>query len=184
MLKLLCIFLSISTAIGAIGIARDGQESNFSSQALFRVPDSPIDIILERRNIHLFLAEYERTLVLRVNGMEVLRHEAAVDTGGYSHMNIFQVSSDQYFLIGELSSDSFFLDLSRTSLSRVTGERRRASGRFVGSFDRDEKGWRFIPVRERGMQKSLIDQQGGILDMSALLVPNDHRQAPCGCPRC
>ena len=154
---MLSAFLLISTTIGVIGIVRNGayQESDFSSEAIFRVPDSSFDIILERRNIHLFLAEYERTLVLRLNGKEVVRQGAAEDTGGYSRMNVFQLSDHEYFLVGEFSFDTYFLDLSRTSLTRL--ERRdNALGSFVGSFDRDEKGWRFIPVSEREIQKNLL----------------------------
>ena len=160
---MLSAFLFISTTIGVLEIARYGvyQESDFSSKAIFRVPDSSFDIILERRNIHLFLAEYERTLVLRFDGREVVRQKAAEDTGGYSSMNIFQLSDHEYFLVGELSFDSYLLDLSRTSLMRL--ERRDSSpGLFVGSFDRDEEGWRFIPACERGIQRNLIEQRGGI----------------------
>ena len=157
MLKMLSVFLLISTTVGVIGLARNGvyQESDFSSKAIFRVPDSSFDIILERRNIHLFLAEYERTLVVRFDGKEVVRQEAADDTGGYSRMNVFQLSDHEYFLVGELSFDSYFLDISRKSLTRLE-RRENALDSFVGSFDRDEKGWRFIPVSERGIQKSLL----------------------------
>jgi hypothetical protein len=154
---MLSVFLFVSTTIGVLGIARNDvyQESDFSSKAIFRVPDSAFDIILERRNVHLFLAEYERTLVLRFEGKEVVRQKAADDTGGYSRMNVFQLSDHEYFLVGEFSFDSYLLDISRTSLLRLE-QRDNKRGSFVGSFDRDEKGWRFIPVGERGIQKNLL----------------------------
>ncbi|PYT00151.1 MAG: hypothetical protein DMF63_09300 [Acidobacteria bacterium] len=157
-LKLLGAFLLVSTVIGTVRFVQQlnfYEESIFTDPAVFQVPETSIDIILERRNIHPFLAEYERTLVLRIDGKDVLRKEVAVDTGGYSRMNVFRLSADEYFLQGKLSADSFYLDVSRTSLIQLN-EKPLAAGRFIGSFDHDESGWRFIPVSERQML------QGGI----------------------
>ena len=159
MLKSLSLFLLISTVLGVVGIIvtfDPYQGSTYSARAVCQIPNSAISIILERRNIHLFLAEYERTLVLDIDGKEVLRHEVAIDTGGYSRMNVFRISEDEYLLVGQLSFDRYLLNVSTKALHRLREGSQFDSGRFVGSFDRDEKGWRFISVSERSIQKSLI----------------------------
>src|SRR5688500_761182 len=105
----LLLSIILLVAIVGVGTARIDlyKEGSHSSEAIFKLPNSSIEVVLERRNIHLFLPEYERTLVLRVNGTEVHRLGAAVDTGGYSRMNVHRKSSHEYFLSGELSFDRY-----------------------------------------------------------------------------
>jgi hypothetical protein len=131
-------------------------KARFSTEAIFLVPGSKSEIALERRAIHLFLAEYERTLILRDNGQEVLRLAAAEDSGGYSRMNVYRVSDSVFYLRGEMSFDRYLLDTSRPSVTRESLGETPSAAQFIGAFDRDCKGWRFIPKYERAEQKPKI----------------------------
>lgn len=128
-------------------------KSSYSTEAIYKIPNSSVEIVLERRAIHLFLAEYERTLVLRISKKEIIRKEVAADTGGYSRMNVYFISPSEYFLCGNLSHDKFYLDIQKRDLSEANEEKPKEA-KFLGSFDRDQKGWRFIPVLEREEQTS------------------------------
>jgi hypothetical protein len=155
------LLLSILTliAIGALDLAYEGVyiESLHSSEAVFKIPGISAELVLERRGTHLFLAEYERTLILRVGLREIMRQEAAADTGGYSRMNVYQISPSEYFLSGELSYDRYSLDMSVPAINKATLEEKPANSRFIGCFDHDEEGWRFIPEPERVEQKSKLE---------------------------
>lgn len=134
-------------------------KASYATEAVFRVPRTNIEIILERRAIHLFLAEYERTLVLRVDEKEVLRKEVAADSGGYSRMNVYQISPAEYFLIGDMEFDRHVLDITRQKLNSIISAEKPSSAKFVGAFDIDEKrSWHFITVTEREEQKSKFEQ--------------------------
>ena len=132
-------------------------KASYSTKAIFRVPNSKVEIILERRAAHLFLGEYERTLVLRLNGKSILRTEAAFDTGGYSRMNVYRISPSEYFVSGAFSYDSFKLNVERREISSTESEEKPAQAKFVGAFDKDNNYyWRFIPASEREELKTKL----------------------------
>lgn len=133
-------------------------KASYSTEAVFRVPGSAVEIVLDRRCIHLFLAEYERTLIVRIGTGEMLRRPVAVDTGGYSRMNVYQVSPTDFFLQGELSFDRYLLETSAAALTDAVLKEKPVESRFVGAFDRDENGWRFIPAHEREEQKPRMQE--------------------------
>lgn len=127
-------------------------KASYSTEAVLRVSQTDIEIILERRCIHLFLAEYERTLVVRTGGKEILREDVAGDSGGYSRMNIYMISPTKYFLSGALSFDIHELDIARMELNSSSLSKQPASAKFIGAFDFDkdkERVWRFISVNQR-----------------------------------
>ncbi len=84
-------------------------KSSYSTEAIYKIPNTSVEIVLERRAIHLFLAEYERILLLRIGKKEIIRQEVAADSGGYSRMNIYLISPSEYFLSGDISHDKFYL---------------------------------------------------------------------------
>lgn len=134
-------------------------KASYSTKAILQVPQTSVEIILERRAIHLFLAEYERTLVLRVDGKEVLRKVVAADSGGYSRMNVYQISPSEYFLSGDISFDKYELDITRQKLNSIISTEKPSSTKFVGAFDVDEKrSWRFISAGERREQRSKFEK--------------------------
>jgi len=132
-------------------------KASYSTEAVFKIPNYKAEIILQRRTAHLFLGEYERTLVLRLNGKSILRHEAAFDTGGYSRMNIYRISPTEYFLSGAFSSDSYILNIERQEINSTEFEAKPAQAKFVGAFDKDnDHYWRFIPANEREELKTRL----------------------------
>ena len=120
-------------------------KASFSTEATLYIPESKLELALDRRCIHLFLAEYERTLILRDEDGEVLRIAAAVDTGGNSRMDVYRISHSEFYLEGTLDFDRYLLDVSRPSVAREGAGKRPPNARLLGAFDRDEDGWRFIP---------------------------------------
>lgn len=133
-------------------------KASYSVKASYNLPNTNAEVILERRCIHLFLAEYERALVLRVNGKEVLRQQAADDSGGYCRMNIYQISPDKFFLSGDLDFDKYELDVLEQKITSAVLIEKPPGAKFVGVFDSDEREkWRFIAVTEREEQKSKIE---------------------------
>ncbi|MGB7210009.1 MAG: hypothetical protein WBD27_15220 [Pyrinomonadaceae bacterium] len=167
--KLLLIVVLSLFAAEVLNIAYEGihrlvlGRASYSTEAYYKVPGTSVEIILERRAIHLFLAEYERTLVVRIGRRESLREKVAEDTGGYSRMNVYQTSPTEYFLSGDLSFDRYFLDVGKVSFRDAGLNIRPHNAKFMGAFDRDEEtGWRFIPVSEREEQKNKTERNGGI----------------------
>lgn len=149
--------LLIGSLLILIGVADLGFESvyrlvfgkaSYSTEAALRLPGSALEIVLDRRCIHLLLGEYERTLVLRGEEGDVLRMAAAVDTGGYSRMRVYRISASEFFLQGELDFDRYLLDISKPSVARAISAERPPGAQLIGSFDRDEEGWRFILARK------------------------------------
>ena len=123
-------------------------KASYSTEAAFLIPGSTLELVLDRRCIHLFLAEYERTLVLRDEDGDLLRMAVAADTGGYSRMRVYRVSASQFFLQGDLDFDRYLLDISKPSVAREISAKRPPNAMFIGTFDRDEDGWRFIQARK------------------------------------
>ena len=145
-MRLLVYFLTFLIGTAAAG-------SNLSG-AIVLIPDTPIEVELARTPTHSFLAEYERTLIVRFDDNEVLRYRIADDPGGYSRMRIYKISGHEYFLSGDLSFDKYSLHLGgRVCVTPSDLESKPKDAIFVGSFDRDEKGWRFIPANERAEQE-------------------------------
>lgn len=126
------------------------EKASYPTKAIFQVPSSEVEIILERRAAHFFLAEYERTLILRIDGADVLSEEIGMDTGGFSRMNIYRNSPTEYFLSGALSFNKYKIDIARQAIVSADLEEKAFDARFVGAFDRDENNeWRFISASER-----------------------------------
>lgn len=118
--------------------------------AAFSLPSrgsSLLTVAIEREHTHLFLAEYDRYLILSVDGSEKQRIKAFEDTGGYSRTDVFQIADSQYILRG--FHDRYELDTEKQSISPIESfDTTRA--KFRGCFDTDENHiWRFISASER-----------------------------------
>ena len=124
-------------------------KASYASEASLYVPESDLELILERRCIHLFLAEYERTLVVRKDDRDLLRLAVADDSGGLSRMTVYRISESNFYLRGDLSFDRYYLDVSTLSVRRERLGERPPPARLVGAFDRDEGEWKFISVFSR-----------------------------------
>ncbi len=121
--------------------------ASYSNEATFQIPASTLEIALDRRCAHVFLAEYERTIVLRDDDGDILRFTAAFDTGGHSRMRLYRLSESEFYLQGDLNFDQYALNVLKPSIERRVMKVWPPDSLLIGSFDRDEKGWRFIPAR-------------------------------------
>lgn len=136
------------------------QKSDLSAEAVYKIPESSMELVLERRLTHLFLGEYERILILREGNRELLRQGIASDTGGYSRMCVYKTSSTEYYLRGMLDFDKFILDLSGPAFRKLNDKFQSNDSRFIGCFDRDPFGWRFIPAKDQPRQRFKPGQNG------------------------
>ena len=116
--------------------------------ATFAVPESTTRVTVGRTPTHAFLAEYDRNLMIEVEGRLVSRLAMFpdVDTGGYSRANLYRIDA-QSVLLRDAGS-SYTIDVVTGTVSK--DEKRRAAGTFLGSFDEDDaRTWRFIFAHER-----------------------------------
>jgi hypothetical protein len=135
--------------------------SGFAAEAVYQIPGTYEEIVLERRAAHLFLAEYDRELVFRIGDREFTRKTAAADSGGYCKMKVYRISSAHYLLCGEMSFDAYILDAPGRSIRNADDRERFPSATYIGVFDKDEKGpWRFIAADQRADEKDKLTGSG------------------------
>jgi hypothetical protein len=128
-------------------------KSGFAAEAVYRIPRTYEEIVVERRAAHLFLAEYDRELIFRIGDREFARKTAAADSGGYCRMKVFRISPTHYFLCGELSKDAYIVDVSGRSIRNASDKDRFSEATYIGVFDNDENGpWQFIAANHRAEQ--------------------------------
>jgi hypothetical protein len=112
--------------------------------ATYRDPTSGVQIVLRLVPSHPYLAEYDRTVLLRSNSGRKVQVDLFPDTGGYSRTQLYRVSNTRYWLKG--SFDSAMIDVSTQSIE-VRETLADPSGTYLGAFARDTKeGWRFLPA--------------------------------------
>ena len=115
-------------------------------RATFFVLHSNTSVTVERLSRNLYLAEYERTIIIEKGGRPIKQLKMFPDTGGYSRANLYRL--DGQTLLLRDAADSYTIDLVNQAVFK--DESRREAGTFLGSFDRDgSKTWRFLPVGER-----------------------------------
>lgn len=102
--------------------------------------------------IHPYLAEYDRTAVLRNPGASPVRQKLFLDTGGYTASNLFRCGRSLFMLKGYF--DSWLIDTSARTIQKGECE----SQEYIGVFDGVER-WEFYPAAERA-QRELIPSGG------------------------
>ena len=124
-------------------------KASYSREAVFAIDGTSKVLSLDRRATHVFLAEYERTLVFCDRGEEIFRFAAAGTAEDLSRMNVYQIDKFNLYLAGDHSSDRYIVNTLGPAISREILGEMPTGAKFVGAFDRDEHGWRFISVSER-----------------------------------
>lgn len=136
-------------------------KSAYASEAVYQIPGTYEEIVVERRAAHLFLAEYDRELIFRIGDREFARKTAAADSGGYCKMKVYQISPTHYFLCGEMGSDAYILDAPGGSIRNASDEERFSRTSYIGVFDKDEDGpWRFIAASQQADEKDILTGSG------------------------
>jgi hypothetical protein len=65
----------------------------------YPVPESRISIAVERKSAHPFLAEFDRLLVLKRDGVEIIAEQLYMDTGSDSLANLYLLRTGAYLLV-------------------------------------------------------------------------------------
>ncbi len=154
--------LIVSLALAVSGYLRFAQSPYMQR---WRVADHSADYIeagsgmsiaIELFHTHPFFAEYQRELVLSLNGKELNRQILDPDTGGYSAANLYKCGAGKYQAKGYF--DSWIINIDDFSISE--GECAKESREFVGAFrGAGSKPWIFYPASARAEQ--LLEPTGG-----------------------
>ncbi len=125
-------------------------KSAYTHEAVYQIPATSEQIVMERRPIHLYLAEYDRTILFRNEQRELIRKAATIDAGGYSKMNLYRISATAYLLCGELSEDKWFLDIESKSIRNIDSDETFYDLTYLGMFNTDKnRKWSFITPDKR-----------------------------------
>jgi hypothetical protein len=125
-------------------------------RAGYSVPATNVEVAIELKPTHPFLAEYERTLIL---ASRTKRQEQKMfpDTGGYLRTNLYSLEGGRFLVKGffdEWLVQTQPLQINESSQSMPPG------GTFIGAFDDTGDGrWRFIPAAER-IEQPLVARGG------------------------
>jgi hypothetical protein len=110
------------------------------------LPDSGAILALRLRPTHAFLAEYDRTLVLRLADGREIACDLLADTGGYARTHLYAFRDGSYLLRG--SFDAVRIEATNPAIAPVSRDIEDAS-EYVGAFDFDERRrWRFFALAE------------------------------------
>jgi hypothetical protein len=106
---------------------------------------STFEIIVEIVPTHPYLAEYERTLILRKAGSSDQRFSMFPDTGGYLRTQLYRLP-DGRLLVSDFF-DTFVINVVKQKIDADTGVLPE-KGVYLGAFDNREGAirttWRFI----------------------------------------
>jgi hypothetical protein len=127
-------------------------------EATVDLPRARGQIVLQLRSIHPFLAEYDRRLVLRRDGIELGGIDLMEDTGGYGRAQLYRLPDGTFALLGSFDFVRFdatgsFSIVETSSLGSRQGALRSpivpGDAVYLGAFDMDmERSWRFLEARE------------------------------------
>ncbi len=69
-------------------------------EATVDLPGPPGQLVLQLRSSHPFLAEYDRRLVLRRDGVELGGLDLMTDSGGYGREQLYRLPDGMFALLG------------------------------------------------------------------------------------
>ena len=96
-------------------------------------------ITIELEPMHLYLAEYQRTLVLRSPGKTDIRVKIFPDTGGYSRAQLYRLADGRFLLHGYF--DAYVIDPQKHAISE--DGKNIPNGSYLGAFDDRGREWGF-----------------------------------------
>jgi hypothetical protein len=80
------------------------------------VPDSGTTVLVERGPSHVFLAEYQRRVIVEIEARARNQHEMFADTGGYSRANLYRIDAGIALLRD--ADVSYTIDLTTGAVSK------------------------------------------------------------------
>jgi hypothetical protein len=96
--------------------------------ARFQQPHSDTTVAIQRTS-HGPFAEYERTVIVELEGRTATQLSMFPDTGGYSRANLYQLEDERLLLLRDAEA-SYTIDLGARVITR--DEARRQTGTFLG----------------------------------------------------
>jgi hypothetical protein len=126
--------------------------------AILKIQNSNASIQIKRVHIHAFLAEYDRYLILTVDGKSVAEVQISTDTGGYSRANVFSTNSSSIFVIQDRMG-RYEVNIERQEIKKIKDDdcENPKNSKFIGAFDTDEsKKWQFISASKRKQMPMLV----------------------------
>ena len=133
-------------------------KSRYSTRASYNLPNREGEIVVEQWQTHLFLAEFDRTLHIKNSSQQKISQEVMPDTGGYRRINLYKDSTETFFLIGHFSKYSLRIKDLSIAEEDATGKISSGGLEYLGCFDKDKYGWRFITASERSERKTIGDE--------------------------
>jgi hypothetical protein len=129
------------------------------NEATVDLPGTRRQLVLKLRSTHPFLAEYDRRLILRKDGMELGGLDLMNDSGGYGRAQLYRLPDGMFALLGSFQFVRFdaasgaFSTVDIGSLRSWRGALRSpivpGDAVYLGAFDRDrEHRWRFQDALE------------------------------------
>jgi hypothetical protein len=131
---------------------------NNGSFATLKLEGANASIQIRRVHIHAFLAEYDRYLILNVNGKPVVEVQISTDTGGYSRANVFSTNLGSTLIVQDRMG-RYEIDVESQKIKELDGNdcANPKDSNFIGAFDTDEsKKWQFIPASKRKQMPMLV----------------------------
>lgn len=149
--KLLCLALPVLFVIAC----------NISINNAWKVPNTDLEISVNKQKPSSFKDEVEREIILRDNHLDKTKFKLAKGMNAYSRINIYQIGKNEYILRDVF--EIYILDtqaktLTKTSFSILSATFENTDyPKYIGAFDDNENGgWRYIPASERA-EVSLTD---------------------------
>ena len=150
--------VAAASSIGAlILLAIVSLEFPGSTEVRWESPASGVQIALQLKPLHPFLAEYEKTVALRTRNGDEVAHPLFPDTGGYLRTQVYGGPSDVFYLKG-------YFDVARVSVRdmriETDGEQVPEGASYLGAFDEDASGQvRFLSPIE-SPEQPLLPREG------------------------
>jgi hypothetical protein len=143
--------------VGLVMYTLYGPMPNYVITASHHLPGTELELSVELKPKHRFLAEFERKLVLSGSKQQRIEQPMFVDSGGYTRANLYSMSDDSLLVKGFF--DSWLIHTKPVKIVEVE-EAGNLRATFLGAFDwTSDREWRFIPVAERAEQ-TLVPRGG------------------------
>ena len=128
------------------------------AEATLDLVGQEIRVSVRRVGSHQFLAEYERSIVLRAAGKDDLVHPMLPDSGGTVRINVYRLNGNTLLLLDRLGL--YRVDLATFRVETIERTPPPAGSTFVGSFDQESGKWQFIAAEKR-KELSIENQSAG-----------------------
>jgi hypothetical protein len=135
-----------------------GCQKGTVAEATLELVNQQISVSVRRIGSHQFLAEYERSIVLRAAHKNDLVHPMLPDSGGTIRINLYRPNGNTLLLLDRLGL--YRVDLAKFSVEILEPTPPPAGSAFVGSFDQESGKWQFIAAGKR-KELSIENQSAG-----------------------